>query len=453
MEVKSVTITNILGIESLTIEPGAVTILYGRNGVGKSSVIAAVKDVLSGGHDPSLIRNGAASGEVAILLSDGVVITKTIKPEKSTLVVRHPSLGKVSKSQAYIDKIVDSLSLDPIRFLSAPAKERVKLLLEALPLKVTAGQLDFLPVDVVRMVDLNLHALEALGALHKLIYDARRDKNAIAKDKAATAAQLAESLPPDSDQDWVAIHSERVAEKASLQKEANSRLAGIRSDLAAVKESAKANADAQKAANHAAIQKQIDELREQLRLLDEATFAAQMKTVDEAEGHAEEAEKALRAEFEPRYAELTAAVQEAATRKEDAIRADQTRKNIAQFRHDAGIAEQLSEVMTSQLEQLDALKADLLKALPIPGLEIADGQVLVGGIPFDRVNDAEKYRIAIEIGKLRSGDLPLLVVDRAEIFDASNWAEFQKAAKASGVQIIAARVTEGDLSVQTGGAE
>jgi recombinational DNA repair ATPase RecF len=96
VKVIGITIDNVLGIEHFEFRPGAVSILAGRNGVGKTSVLEAIRSALRGGHDPSLLRRGAEKGSVLLRLEDGTQITKTIGREASPLKVSLPGAGRVS---------------------------------------------------------------------------------------------------------------------------------------------------------------------------------------------------------------------------------------------------------------------------------------------------------------------------------------------------------------------
>ena len=62
MKIASIHIENVLGIEELDINPGAVTRITGANATGKSSTIEAIKSAVKGGHDATLIRQGAEHG-------------------------------------------------------------------------------------------------------------------------------------------------------------------------------------------------------------------------------------------------------------------------------------------------------------------------------------------------------------------------------------------------------
>jgi DNA repair ATPase RecN len=430
MRVSSIEIINILGIEHLKIQPGAVTILEGRNAAGKTSVLSAIRSLAAGGHDPDLIRQGAEQGQVIIELDDGVSITKTIRPEKTTTVVRHPKLGKVSKPQEWINQVIDGLSLDPVQFLTARPKDRISILLEALPLKVTAEDLKLLPVEYLADADLDRHALEVLGDLHRRMYDRRREINTQAKEKRATAKQMAETLPDEPERgDWNDEFEAARSELARLNVATQKAVQAVRDASAA-----------RKAEIDAALQKEIDQLR--------ARAEADKRIADEKR---DRELAALQDEYTPKRNRLNERLTEAKTMLEQQARVEKTRELIEKLGREAAALEGQAERLSADLRYIEGLKARLLENIPIKGLEIRDGDIFVDGIRFDRVNDAEKHRIAVEIGKLKAGELGILLLDRAEIFDSASWASFLAAARASGLQIVAARVSNEDLTVRAEG--
>lgn len=450
MKVSKIIIRNIMGIEDLEIHPGALTVVSGANGVGKTSVLQAIRDTVSGGHDPSLIRQGAEEGWVAITLEDGVSITKVIRPDKSTLTVRHPQLGKISKSQQWINAIVDSLSLDPIAFLTAPAKDRVKILLEALPLHVTADQLGFLPAEVLKGKDLEGHALEVLGQIGRELYDERTGINRASKEKRATAAQMSATLLPEPPEGgWLTEYRVRTDLFGRAQRETTARVQAIKLNAEHAKQAARQIFQATKDQEDEELQRQIDVLRKSRANMLAASECVRDRDLAAADYHRDEALRAAQAEWTPINQQWQESIAEAKAKAEIAQKNEAAREFVGQLEGEAEALEEQSDTLTSQIGRIDVIEADLLKSLPIPDLEIKDGRVYVASIPFDKLNDAEKYRLVIEIARLRAGELGLVLLDRAEVFDAAHWQAFQEAARAAGVQIIAGRRTEGPLVIQS----
>jgi len=160
-----------------------------------------------------------------------------------------------------------------------------------------------------------------------------------------------------------------------------------------------------------------------------------------------------KADYNPKAEALSAEIASAQEKADQGLKAASTRELVTRLNTEASQYEEKSELLTTMLKKLEALKASLLENLPIKGMEISDGQLLVNGLPFDRVNDAEKHRIAVEIMRLNHRDLGLMVLDRAEIFDSKSWESFKTACKKAGLPIFAARVTDSDLTVRTEGSK
>jgi hypothetical protein len=106
-----------------------------------------------------------------------------------------------------------------------------------------------------------------------------------------------------------------------------------------------------------------------------------------------------------------------------------------------------SDRLTDGLEKLEVLKSSLLSSLPIAGLEVRDGEIYVEGVPFDRVNESIRVRLAIEVAKLRAGKLGIIAVDGLENLDDRSFQEFEKSAAESGLQFVISRVSNGPLTI------
>ena len=116
--------------------------------------------------------------------------------------------------------------------------------------------------------------------------------------------------------------------------------------------------------------------------------------------------------------------------------------------------EKTSKELTKAIENLDKLKSDLLSDLPVEGLEVRDGDIFVDGIPFDRVNESARISLALEIARIRSGELGLVLCDGLECLDSKTFEAFRKKALKTGLQFIVTRVSDEErLTIRDGGKE
>jgi len=458
LKISSIEIENIGCLEKLDIKPDVLTTVEGRNGCGKSTVLNAIRSLIDTGHDPSLLRKGSEEGSVRVTLSDGVTITEVITPDKTTRQVRHPQFGKISKQKEWIESVINSVSFEPALFLTAKPADRLAIFLRSLPIKLSADQLRFLPVGVVEQADLDEHPLNVIGSknsgLYGLLYKERAEVNRLAKDKRSTAAEMSRSLPEDAPEgNWADVLKQRRGELNQLKTDTAARANAIKKDAADASEAEKELARQKEAALEAELQEAIDRLKADTAIAVRHVLAQRDESLKRIHESMTAELDGAKTNYDPNAETLSAEIARAQALADQHLKAESTRELIIKLGSEASKYEEQSKAMTAQMDKLEALKASLLANLPIEGMEITDGKLMVNGIEFDRINDSEKHRIAVEIMRLNHGELGLMVLDRAEIFDSKSWVSFKRACRAAGVPIIAARVTDSDLTVTTEGRE
>lgn len=439
MNISHITIRNILGIQELELSPGGFTQISGRNGTGKTSVLEAVKSALKSGHDATLLRAGSEKGEVVLVLDDGTELTKTVTDSGSTTAVRRDG-KKIARPGEAIKALTDALSVNPVEFLLAPKKDRVKALLEAMPIEADADHLAAIS-GVPVSAQPGLHAIHVIEVVRSKVYDARTGTNRAVTEKQATIKQLEAAVPPapvgvtGSEAELVASIDEARSARDTMLTKIAAKLDGLRTENAsaiAVMMSAQAAAlEAMKTA-HA---ESLEQLRASLR---------------ENEGKASVARAAANDKATAACAPLNEQLAIIRNDREASGRRQQTLETIAAMRTELEVLTGEAEAQTKALTEIDKYKSDLLNSLPIPGLEVIDGEILRDGVPFDRLNTAQQVDVAVELAKLRAADLGVICVDRIEALDSESLEAFRASALASGLQLFVTRVTDDAFSVSTG---
>ena len=103
------------------------------------------------------------------------------------------------------------------------------------------------------------------------------------------------------------------------------------------------------------------------------------------------------------------------------------------------------------MDAIDDLKESKLQNLPIPGLDIKEGEIYLDGIHWDHIEDSARFLFAIQLSACRPGELGFMIADRAEALDDNRWQGLQDAIRNGGLQLAAARREEGPLQVQSDG--
>lgn len=444
IHISKIRISNILGIEQLELVPGSFNVITGKNGQGKTSILEAIKSALKGGHDATLLRSGADEGEIVLELDDGRSIEKSVKADKSTTNVRGLDGKRQASPAGLIAAMSDLISINPVEFLAAGSKQRTEILLQSMPIALDVGHLTSLVPDGVTIEAGQLagHPLEVISRVTKAVYDERTGVNRAEKEKTATMTQLQASLGGEAQQ----VDPARLAELEQFVDQSGvalqdrlSKIDARQNELQTVRDQKIAEAqtvrDAAIAAAHAAY--------------DTAVHGARAEYDDVAAKGA-----AAREQARQKHEAATVAQRDELTALRNQIalagQQEQQRKMVDQFRNEAFGLRKQSADLSKALEAIEAYKASLIAQLPIDGLEVRDGEIFRHGVAFDRLNTAQKVLIAIEIAKLRAGQLPVICVDGLELLDSETFGEFTKQTANGEMQMFVTRVGDGELDHQTG---
>lgn len=400
MKISRIKLTNILGHESLEITPGKVNVLKGKNGSGKTSVLTAINAALRGGSaaEATLVRHGVPSGgEIVLVLDDGTQITKTVTNDGSKT-----KITGQSKPASFLDEIRDIVSVNPVQFLTADDKTRVRLLLETLNLQFTAAEI----AATGAVVNSDALNLEQLDALRKKVYDDRTGVNGQVKKAKSTVEQLLRSLPEVP---------------AEVSAEALAELQTKRDGMQAKRTQYFAELEQEKSERIAAIHAEYDAKKTELQ-----------------------------AKFEATYNPLSAQVTEMQIALQNSAARAQQLNIIKANDSEADALQEVADSLSATLTAIDQLKDRKMDNLPIPNLLIKDGKIYVEGVAWEHVHGARKMQFILSVARLRAGSLSVVCVDGLECLDDTTFAYFEKAAAAyPELQFFCTRVGTGELTIST----
>lgn len=408
--------------------------------------------------------------------------------------------------QQFLNSLFDGTLVNPLKFCRVDDKNRVKILLEALDLDYSREQLFEsigLKYEDFDAVPDGLHPLVEIEQHRKHIFDRRTGINRDEKSAAAAADELRREIPAeipddidvtekqeqlDALREEIATKREEAkakleAKKVAAQKDTEDKEAEFVTELDLFKMNCriKLTEEIEKIKGehrekHSEIEKQIAELKKKQEELSRNTSDLIKKAEDAVkfsietfiEGNASDIEavrKSRDAKIEHANVAYLQTLDALSTAEESTIElsneitaAREAAKTAiahralkAQADKQAAKAQSLkgqSDCLTLAIQALDNFRASLVETLPIQGVDITDNKFTVDGVPWDFVNSAKQYDIAMKVACLRlSEKFRPVFCDGIEALDPENFEEFVRTLKRYNAQAFIAGVTNGDLKV------
>lgn len=395
---------------AINVDGKALTVIGGRNGQGKTSVLDSIMWALGGDRfkPTKPVREGAEEAYVKVEMDNGVTVERG--GVNGALKV---TSSKGKGGQSLLNEFVNQFALNLPKYMNASGTEKAKMLL------------DVFPGLGAKLVSLNAKA--------KALFDERHAIGRIADQKASYAAEL----PYNFDAPAEPLSGAEMAQKLQEALAVNGRNQGIRNSVKQAEEALKS-----KQYREETVQKRVDDLSRQLS-------QARLDLLS-AQGDVEAAKRDLDA------SRLTASQlvdqDTTAIQKEleniDSINA-QIRMNISK-RAAEDEANDLKAKYAHLTDQLETVRAERVKLLasvemPLSGLSLdEEGQLIYQGQPWDCMSGAEQLRVATAICAAVNPKCGFVLLDKLEAMDTDTLAEFAKWLDERGLQAIGTRVGTGD---------
>lgn len=389
---------NVKRIKAIQFEPSAtgLTIVGGRNGQGKTSVLDAIAWTLGGNRmrpsDPH--RSGSVQDpEIKITLNNGLIVER--RGKNSDLKVTDPSGHK--GGQAILDSLIGEMALNIPKFIEASSKEKAEYLLQIIGIGPQLAQLE--------------HDEQSLVNQRLVIGQQARAKKAHADEM--------KSYPDAGDKEISASELIQKQQEILLKNAENARkrnqLERIQVDL--------------KALDH-----QIKDLTESLETL-KARKAQGLSDLEIAQKDALDLYDESTEEIEKSLASIDRINQQ--------VRMNRAKANAEKEAEDLRLQYQS---LSSDIELVRKNRMDLLNsaALPLPGLSVKDAEIQYNGHQWDGMSGSDQLRVATAICRAMNPECGFVLLDKLEQMDQETLSEFGAWLESEGLQAIATRVSTGD---------
>ena len=405
VKINSLELENVKRVKAVKLEPAqsGLTIVGGRNGQGKTSVLDAISWALGGNRKkPSQPhREGSATDPyLHVELTNGLIVER--KGKTSALKVIDPAGNK--SGQNLLDQFIEALALDLPKFMESTSKEKAQTLLQIIGVGETIFELE---------------------AKEEKLFNQRTSIGQMERQKrgAAEEMQFYPGTPsePVSAAELIQQQQEILARNGENQRK-RERVTDIEAALASTEHDAQALAD------------RISELGEQL-----SQKNADIEKLYEELATAKKSAAALQDESTSEIEASIAAIDETNAK----VRTNAAR---AIAMKDADELKEQYEDLTREIESIRADKMKLLAdaKLPLDGLTVEKGELIYNGNAWDCMSGSDQLRVATAIVRALKPECGFVLVDKLEQFDPQTLQEFGAWAESQDLQIIGTRVSTGD---------
>lgn len=397
IKINTLQIENIKRVKAVALSPAesGLTVIGGKNGQGKTSVLDAIAWALGGDrYRPSTPERDGSTlpPRIKLTLSNGLTVERSGKNSALKVV---DTTGKRS-GQQLLNEFVEQLAINLPHFLQASNREKADTLLQ-----------------VIGVGD-RIHELEAK---ERDVYNQRRmiGQDADRKRKYADELPFYPAAPKElvSALDLIRQQQDILARNGENQRK-RMRANQIEHEYG-------------KAAAHVSLLKsQLAAAQKQLTQLEADLEIAQKDALDLQDESTEEVERSLQ-EIEQINIQ---------------VRANCDREKAEQ---DAAYYAQQYQELTAELEDIRHDKYALLNSaeLPLPGLSVEDGELTYNGKKWDCMSGADQLIAATAVVRAVNPKCGFVLLDKLEQLDADQLHMFGVWLQSQQLQVIATRVSTG----------
>lgn len=395
VKISSLELENVKRVRALALEPteNGLTVIGGRNGQGKTSVLDAIAWALGGDKFRPSMPNREGSvlpPDIRVTLSNGIVVER--KGKNSALKVTDP--GGSRRGQQLLDEFVEKLALNLPKFMEASDKDKARTLLNIIGVGPQLMELD---------------------KQENALYQERLTVGRIADQKKA----MAEGLPSyDGVPDDLVSAGELIRQQQEI--------------LARNGENAKKRANVTSLTAQFQIQQnKVDRLQQDLNA-ELGKLKRLRDDLDIAEKSIEDIQDVSTAELEANIAQVDEINAKVRANMDRRKALDDAHHYVNQY-----------NALSVQIDGVRAQRRALLEEaeLPLPGLGVENGALVYHGQAWDCMSASEQLRVATAIVRRLNPECGFVLIDKLEQLDSETLHDFGTWLENENLQVIATRVT------------
>lgn len=475
MKISKLKIENLYGIEQLELDGKSVE-LTGSNGVGKSSVLDAIRLALTNNSKRKyIVRNGEKEGIVFVKLDNGITIDRKKRVDKSDYKsIKDDNGNEISSPETFLKDIFTPLQLEPVEFLSMSEQEQNRILLNLI--EFNKDKKEFIQEkfgEIPNWVNYDNSILEILNQIQSkegMYYQNREEINRNARNGLAIIQDIAKDIPENYEYNkWKNYTLSDKYEELNKDKSFNEKIdksiaykedyANKIKQIETVENNTLLQIEADKTTEKNKITAEILGLKSRIELLQKELENVDMKyenVISETKSQTI-AEKA-KLDENIRVANEWASKEKKNTEElENELKiAEEMKGHLNEYDRMKDMQEKVdtlqkeSQDLTDKIELARQLPGKILKEakLPVENLSVENGIPLVNGLPIGNLSEGEKLQLCVDVTLSNNNNLKLILIDGTEKLSEENRKKLYEICKEKGLTVIATRTTDNpELSI------
>ncbi len=473
MKITKIKIRNLFGIKETQLDGKSIE-LSGNNGLGKTSVIDAIKYALTNDSDKDyIIKNGEAEGEILVETDTGFHIDRKKRSGQTDYKSIKENGKDVPSPENVIRGLFTPLQLDPVKFTQMSKKEQNRAILDLIEFPWDLNWIKEKFGEIPQGVNYEQNILQVLNDIQAesgAYFQARQDINRDIRNKKAFVEDIAKDIPEHYEAEkWDKYDLSQVYKKINNAKEINSRIqrakifkdsydGKIRGYEAEKEIAISAEKDAISNERESLL-KDIERMKAQIKADEDKLAGLDSKLADKVKiAESEYKEKVAKLDGEVKIADEYINKQPIDTTEMESEvgTAEQMKKHLNEYRRmvemqtDIETLTTKADKLTEKIELARELPGQILQTakIPVKGLTVKNGIPLIdygnGPLPISNLSEGQQLLLCVDVAISKPNNLQLILIDGAEKLSSENREKLYAKCKEKGLQFIATRTSDSD---------
>ena len=467
MKTTRIKIRNLFGITETELDGRSVE-LTGGNGVGKTSVIDALRYALTNKSDRNIIvRQGEKEGEILIETDTGLSIDRKKRTEQSDYKSVKENGREIMGPENFLRQLFTPLQLDPVAFTLMDEKSKNRAILDLIEFDWDLNYIREKFGEVPAWVNYEQNILEVLSDMQSENgewFKERQNVNRDIRNKQAFIEDIAKDIPVNYQADkWESYDLGAAYKKLEQMKEANSRIERAKlfrssydsklRKLEADKMIEVTSADKAIAAECETLLSDIERMKALIQSNEEKLKGLSAILDDKkalAESHFNEAKTKLDADMSVADEYMDKQPVDCTELQSEVTIAEDMKRHLNEYQRMKAMQTELeqlkakSDEYTRKIELARTLPGTILETakLPIEGLTVEDGIPLIHGLPVANLSEGEQLSLCVDVAISKPNGLQIILIDGTEKLSSENREKLYSKCHDKGIQFIATRTTD-----------